>query len=434
MPKDGITRRDFLTKSATGAGAAALGAVFVPESAFGANDRISIGVVGCGSRARKLTGWVLRFAEEENVQFTAVCDIWNKAREAGAQRLKDKTGRDIRQYRTIAEICDGPDVDAVIIATGDFQHCYHARIAVELGKDAYAEKPFGCDFEQIKKAYLTIENSDRIVQMGTQRRGSGQYLGCRDFIKSGALGKITFGEIYQPLFQQRWRRYGSENELTEKDTDSKEFLCYLSPEEYKWNPRHYREFRIFWPFSSGCLCQWMSHQIDVVNLALDEIPRYAVASGGVYLWKDGRTNPDTVQCLLEYPSGCLVTYHMRMGNKHNGRGITLYGTCGYTDLSAAYPDGGGGAVSAVDPNDPNTRFNVDKSKLLKDKTTWESPPDVDHMQNWLQCLRTREQPRGHVYGGYAHAVATTLANMAYRNGCRMEYDHDKMEMRKAPIA
>ncbi|MFQ5809220.1 MAG: Gfo/Idh/MocA family oxidoreductase [Armatimonadota bacterium] len=436
MPTAGISRRDFIKTSTASVGAAALGATFVPSSAFGANERISLGIIGPGGRGSSLMGWAQKFSESENVEFTAVCDIWNERRESGAKRIKDWTGKDPRKCRTIADICALDDVDAVIIATADFQHCYHAAIAAKAGKDVYVEKPFGCDFEQIKKAYLTIKNTDRIVQMGTQARGSGKYFGARDFIKSGALGKITYGEIYEPLFQQRWRRYGAKDDLTEADTDWKEFLCYLDPDKYKWNPRHYREFRIFWPFSSGCFCQWMSHKIDLINLALDEIPHSAVALGGVYVWKDGRTNPDTVQCLLEYPSGCMVTYHMRLGNKHNGRGTTLYGTCGTTDLSSATGAGGGGTVTPVDPNDPDTRFNVDKSKRLSEDepTTWESPPDVDHMQHWLQCLRTREQPRADVASGYAHAVATTLANMAYRNGCRMEYDHEKMEMRKAPIA
>jgi predicted dehydrogenase len=430
-----MTRRNFIAKSTATVAAVASGPLFLPARVFGANERLSLGIVGPGGRGGSLMKWAQKFAESENVEFTAVCDIWNQRREQGAARIKEWTGKDPRQCRTLAEICALDDVDVLIIATPDFAHAPHCRQAVEAGKDVYVEKPLGCDFEQVKLCWEAVKRNERVVQLGTQARGSGRYLGARDFIKSGAMGKVTFGEIYEPLFQQRWRIYGAETSLTEQDTNWREFLNYNPYEPF--DARKYREFRLFWPYSSGCFCQWMSHKIDLVNLALDEIPRSAVAWGGVYVWKDGRTNPDTTQCLLEYPSGCMVTYHMRLGNGANGRGITLYGTNGTMDLNGgvAYGDGGGGTITPVDPDDPNTRFNVDKAAVLTSRkdggVKWESHPDVDNMQDFFRCVRSREQPRADIDAGYAHSVATILANMAYRNKCQMVYDHEKMEMKRA---
>lgn len=432
-----MSRREFVAKSSIGVGALGLGTLFLPSRVFGANDRLGLGIVGPGGRGNSLMSWAHKLEESHNVQFTAVCDIWNQRREAAAKKVEQWNGKPPAKCRTIAEICEREDVDVLIIATPDFAHAYHLAYAVRAGKDAYVEKPLGCDFAQLKDAYNAVKETERVVQMGTQSRGSGRYFGARDFIKSGALGKVTFVEIYEPLFQQRWRIYGSENSIKKEDTDWKEFLCYLSPKKYKWNPRHYREFRLFWPFSSGCFCQWMSHKIDLVNLALDEWPQSAVAHGGVYIWKDGRTNADTIQCLLEYPSGVLATYHMRLGNSANGRGITIYGTNGTMDLNGglAYGDGGGGEVTPENPDDPNTRFNVDKSKVLKSRkeggVKWESPPSVDHMGHFFECVRTRERTRADIDAGFGHALATTLANMSWRNKCRMVYDAENMEMRKA---
>ena len=430
-----ITRRDFLVKTTATAAAIASGPLILPRSVFGANDRLALGIVGPGGRGSGLMDWAQKLAESENVEFQAVCDIWNQRRESAAATVKKWTGKDPKQYRTLGEICADPDVDVLIIATPDFAHAYHCRLAVEAGKDVYVEKPLGCDFRQIKLCWETVKASDRVVQLGTQSRGEGRYLGAQQFVKSGALGKVTYGEIYEPLFQERWRIPGAENSLTEKDTIWTEFLAYAPYEPF--NARKYREFRLFWPYSSGCLCQWMSHKIDLVNWVLDEIPQSAVAWGGVYVWPDGRTNPDTIQCLLEYPSGCLVTYHMRLGNGANGRGITLYGTNGTLDLNAgiAYGDGGGGTIVPVTPGDPNTAFNVDQSTVLKSQkdggVKWESPESVDHMQDFLRCVRSRQQPRANIDAGYAHAVATTLANMAYRNKCQMVYDHQTRVMKKA---
>jgi len=431
-----IDRRRFVGRSLAAAGASALVMNAVSYSrVIGSNDRLSIGIVGCGSRMGSLMSQVHRLEKKQNCEITAVCDIWNQRREAAAERVRRWYGRAPRKCRTLADICALKDVDALVIATADFQHAPHMAYAVRHGKDVYVEKPLGVDFDQVKDALMAVRETGRVVQMGTQARAKGAFWGARDFIKSGGLGKVTYGEIYEPIFQQRWRIPGSEHSLTEKDTDWQEFQSYTYEPGKPFNARHYREFRLFWPYSSGCIAQWMSHAIDKVNLALDEIPRYGVAWGGVYLWKDGRTNPDTIQCLLEYPSGCLVTYHMRLGNKANWREPTLYGTKGTLVLGRKYAtgDGGGGAVRCLNPGDPNPKFEVDKSAVIKDKATFPCPPDVDHMENFLECVRTRKRTRADIDAGFAHAVACILADMSYRNACRMEYDHDKMEMRKSPL-
>jgi hypothetical protein len=178
----------------------------------------------------------------------------------------------------------------------------------------------------------------------------------------------------------------------------------------------------------------MSHAIDQVNLVLDEIPRYGVAWGGVYLWKDGRTNPDTIQVLLEYPRGCLVTYHMRLGNGAEERGTTLYGTTGtmYLSKGVATGDGGGGSVTIANAGKLNAKVEVDKSTVIKEETKWPCPPDLNHMEDFLDCVRTRKRTRADIEAGYGHAVACILGDLSYRNGCRMEYDDKKMEIKKSP--
>jgi predicted dehydrogenase len=439
MKKQAMDRREFVKRSALGA-SAALGAAYVPRHAFGANDRISLGLVGPGSRAQTLIQWVYNIEKSHNVEFTAVCDIWNQRRESAARQLQEHYKREVRKCRTLAEICALKDLDSLIIATADFQHAYHLTQAVKAGKDVYVEKPLGCDFEQVKNAWKTAAASDRVVQLGTQGRSIGKYQGARNFVRSGWLGKVSYVEICEPLFEERWRIAGSEDSIKEVETDWKEFLCYLDPKKHRWNPRHYREFRLFWPFSSGCFCQWMSHRIDLVNLVLGELPRSAVAAGGIYVWKDGRNNPDTVQTLLEYPSGVLATYHTRLGNGAEKRGITIYGTSGtmVLDEGVAFGDGGGGEVLEEHPGDPNTKIMVDPKRVLKARkeggVKWDSPPDQDHMANFVECMRSRKRPAAAIDAGYGHAVATILANLAYRKGARMEYDAAAQEVRPSRTA
>jgi predicted dehydrogenase len=370
--------------------------------------------------------WVSQLANTHNVEITAVCDIWNQARDAGAAQIEKLSGRSPRKCRTLTEICDLKDIDVLVIATADFQHPPHTRQAVEAGKDVYVEKPFGCDFQQIRLAREAVKATKRIVQVGTQRRSEGLPWAARDFVRSGRLGKVTFIEMTDSLFQQRWRIPGCETELTEKDTDWKEFLSYTP--EVPFDPRRYREFRLFWPYSTGIFCQWMSHAVDMVNLVLDDIPKAVVAGGGVFVWKDGRTNPDTAQCIVEYPSGCLFSYHMRMGNAADSRTLTFYGTNGTLDLNAglAYGEGGGGDVIVKPGTNHVPDFSIAADKRLPERARGgvllKPEPDEDHMGNFFDCVRSRRQPKAPIDAAFAHALATSMAGLSLRLKTRIEYD------------
>lgn len=419
-------RRGFLRESASSVGALALGSTVVAGSVLGANERINVGIIGTGSRGGTLLNWIQRLASTHNLRVTAVCDLWPKRREQAAKRVETWSSRAPAVCRNLAELCGRSDVDAVLIATADFQHCSHAASAVAAGKDVYVEKPFGCDFGQVHRAYESIRAADRIVQFGVQSRGQGKYYQAARFVQAGMLGQVTYVEIAEPICQQRWR-IEADDAPRPGEIDWAEFLTYL-PGNTPVDGRRFREFRLFWPFSSGPFCQWMSHRIDLVNLVLGKTPTAAVSLGGVYLWNDGRTNPDTVQCLLEYPGGTMVSYHMRMGNSYNGRGITLYGTAGTLELdkAIAYGNGGIGAVAERQSDGPVPAFHVDRARLLKDKksggVSLDSPDNIDYLGHFFDCVRSRKQPRGDLRAAYAQSVATILANTAFRTGVKATYD------------
>ncbi len=423
-----LSRRNFLGRSAGAAAAAGLVARSAgsAQRARGANDRLSVGIVGPGNRGNTLMEWIHRLSPAENVMLTAVCDIWNQRREAGAARIRQWTGQTPTSCRTMAEICELKNVDVLVIATADFQHAPLTRQAVEAGKDVYVEKPLGCDFEQIKLARDAVRRTGRVVQLGTQRRSHGVPWAARDFVKSGGLGRVSYVEMVDSLFQQRWRIPGSESSLVQGDTNWEEFLSYTP--KVPFDARKYREFRLFWPYSTGIFCQWMSHTVDLVNLVLEETPKSAVAGGGVCVWKDGRTNPDTAQCLVEYPSGCLFSYHMRLGNGANGRTLAFYGTKGTLDLYAgiAHGEGGGGEVFTTNPGRSIPEYATDASKRLPDRAkgglVLKAEPDGDHMSDFFAAVRSRRPPRADIEAGFAHALATTMAGMSLRMGLRVEYD------------
>jgi predicted dehydrogenase len=396
------------------------------------NEALRVGLVGCGSRGGQLLAWTRKLSATMPVTVTAVADLLESRRQQTAERTRQWTGRAVASCPSAAALFERADVDAVLIASADFQHAWHAAQAVLAGKDAYVEKPFGCDFQEVSRAAELIRRSDRIVVPGTQARGAEKYAAATRFLREGRLGRVTYVEIAEPAFGQRWLNPNPSRPITERDLDWSEFLCGL-PAETPFNPRAVTDFRLYWPFSSGPFCQWMSHRIDLVNLLLGSLPTAAASLGGVYLWKDGRTNPDTVDALLEYPDGVLCRYHMRTGNGANGRALTVYGTLGTLDVEegVAFGNGGGGAVST--PIDPAGRvFPIDSSRLLADRKAGgvrlEQGGGVDWLGHFFDCCRTRATPIAGVDDAYGHAVATILAHQSYRTGRRMHYDADARRM------
>jgi predicted dehydrogenase len=419
-------RRAFLA-TAAGMGALAIAGDGV-AGVLGANERINVGVLGLGSRGGTLIGWIHKIAAQCNLRITAVADLWERRRIAASQRIAGENGQPPAQCRTAAELFDRKDVDAVLIATPDFQHPSQSAQAVLAGKDVYCEKPFGCHHDEMRQAYEIIRASGRIFCLGVQARGMDRYFAAAEFVQSGKLGQVQYVEISEPIFQQRWRISGSEDSPRESDIDWREFLGSLSADKHPFDARAFREFRLFWPYSSGPFCQWMSHRIDLVNLVLGKTPSSAAALGGIYLWKDGRTNPDVVQCLLEYPGGPLCSYHLRMGNSAGGKGITIYGTAGTLDLEAglAFGDGGGGLVAQAETKSGSAQFIVDRTKVLKSRR--EGGVQVggkggfDYLAHFFEAVRNRSAVRGDIHAAKAQADACILANTAYRTGARTRLD------------
>ena len=164
-----------------------------------------------------------------------------------------------------------------------------ATEAVEAGRDAYVEKPTAHTMADARRILAAVKKSGKIVQVGTQRRSTPAYMKAAEYIKSGQFGDIVMVEMTWNVNQPgRWRRPDVVPLLKEEDTDWKRYS--LGRNLGPFDARKYLEFRLFWPFSSGIPDQWLVHQIDTVHWFTGlPHPRSCVANGGIYLWKDGRT-------------------------------------------------------------------------------------------------------------------------------------------------
>ena len=439
------SRRKFVKQAAfAGAGAMLSKLAWSAQSynrIIGANDRVRVGVVGFSDRhkATHLPCFMNHY-KELNFDFVAVSDIWSKRREEGAAIWKEKMGHDIVTCRNNEEMYNKKLVDAVFIGTADFQHALHCIEAVNAGCDAFVEKPFAETMEDNKAALKAVKSTDRIVQIGSQRRSGTNYQLANDYIRSGKFGAVTMVELSWNVNQPgRWRRPALLSQLKEEDTDWKRFLMNRPFENF--DPRKYLEFRLFWPYSSGIPGQWMSHQIDTVHWFTGlQHPRSVVANGGIYMWKDGRKNWDTITAVFDYgplndmSSGFQVNFSSRMHNGDENPSEIYYSNGGELNLTTNKISPKGGLTKRFADAIGMQPFLLPEMELTSTEKVVASANtggDIltsNHIRNWMECIRSRKQPNAPAEAGYSHSIATIMTNAAVITGQKATFDDTAQEV------
>ena len=449
MPDNKNSRRDFMKIATLGAAATVIGSRAVSyANILGANDRVRVGIVGYSDRCRQaLIPSFMMHAKELNFDFVAVSDVWSRRRDEGAESLGKLVGHEIAKARNNEELYDRKDVDAVIIATADFQHALHGVEAVRAGRDAYVEKPMANTMEDARAILKAVEETRKIVQIGSQRRSGMNYIRANEFIKSGKFGDIVMVEMTWNVNQPgRWRRPQLVKEIRKDDTDWDRFLLNRRENGRKpeWDPRKYVEFRLFWPYSSGIPCQWMSHQIDTVHwFSGFPRPRSVVANGGIYQWHDGRQNFDTMTAVFDYgplddkSRGFQVVYSSRFSNSAGGVKELYYSNAGMLNLDTNKITAEGGlrtkeaAEMQMQPNLLSEMSLADATAQTPAATSANTGADnltSAHMRNWMECIRSRKTPNADIHAGYNHATAICMTIAALHTGRRVTFDDAKQEV------
>src|SRR5580704_4220023 len=423
------------------AGAAVPTAVSWPARSYasivGANDRVRVALIGAGDRAKgALVPAFQDHAKELSFEFVAVSDIWNRRRDEGAAYIQKQCGGGpIASIRNNDELYARKDVDAVIIATADFQHALHGVEAVQAGRDAYVEKPTAHTMEDARAFRAAVKQTGKIVQVGTQRRSTPSYQKAYEYIQSGKFGDIVAVEMTWNVNQPgRWRRPDVVPLLKEQDTDWKRYLLNRPYEAF--DARKYLEFRLFWPYSSGIPDQWLVHQIDTVHWFTGyPHPRSVVANGGIYLWKDGRQNWDTMTAVFDYgplddlSKGFQVQYTSRFTNSAGGVKELYYSNGGMIDMDkqTVTPVGGLSAQEAaamgLKPNLLPSFSLVEKAESVSTSANTGSDPETSaNMRNWMECVRSRKTPNASIEAGYSHSIALCMNVAAIQTGQKVTFD------------
>jgi len=435
-----MERREFIQKTTF----ASLGALTFSAKSYakiiGANDRVRVGCIGFSDRHRSShVGPFKALQKEMNFEMTALSDLWNRRREEGKAYLDKQLGSDVKVFRNNEELYDSKMVDAVFISTADFQHALHTVEAVKAGCDTYTEKPLAETMEDARAVLKAVKSSKQIVQIGSQRRSGENYFAAEDFIKSGKFGPIVMVELMWNVNQpERWRRPELVKNLKETDVDWKRYLMNRPFEAF--DPRKYLEYRLFWPYSSGIPGQWMSHQIDTVHWFTGlPHPRSVVANGGIYQWKDGRSNADTLTVVFDYgplddpKSGFQVQFTSRFSNSAGETKELYYSNGGMINLDTNEISATGGLTEGHAKTmglkaNLLAPMKLEGQKVASEANTGGDPLTFSHIKNWMECVRSRKQSHAPIEAGYSHSIATIMSNAAYRTGLKVTFDEKTQEV------
>lgn len=371
---------------------------------LGANDRIELGVVGTGDRGRFVMS---QFQLNPTVHVAAVCDIYGEQIDKARQKATDA-----RSYTDHRKLLEQQGLDAVLIATPDHWHARTAIDALTAGKDVYVEKPLTRTIAEGPQIVKAARVHDRICQVGMQQRSGRHYLRAKqEYIDSGRLGKITLARTWWHGNTYHLRRAPESLQQRPSNLDWARFLGPVKWRDY--DPQQYYNWRAYLDYGGGQVTDLFTHWIDVVHMFMkQDNPTSAVASGGVYAYKDGRTAPDTITVLLQYPQEWTATFEATLAPGITGAAVEMCGTEGRLLIDRAHyefhPVGTKAAPTIVKAEGPDmTR---------------------DHVENFLDCVRTRKLPNGDVYIGHRSAQASHLGNIAYIEKRRIDFDPQREEI------
>jgi predicted dehydrogenase len=371
---------------------------------LGANGRVNLGLIGAGDRGQYV---MTVFQKAGNVDVKAVCDVF--ADKVDQAQGKAPGAKGFANHEKL--LAEQKDLDAVLIATPDHWHTGIAIDALNAGKDVYVEKPLTLTIEEGPRIVKAARVNNRVCQVGMQQRSGSHYLEAKEkFFKTGKLGKITLARTW-------WHGNGyhlrKAPERLQTQPSNLDWARFLGPVKFRdYDPQQYFNFRAYLDFGGGQVTDLFTHWIDVVHMFMDQDnPIAAVTAGGVYHYKDGRTAPDTVNVLLEYPNDWTATFEATLAPGVTGAALEMCGTEGRLWISRSkYEYWAKGA-----------RQPTETVEYKGDATT-------EHVKNFLDCVVSRKRPNGDVWIGHRSAQASHLGNIAYVQKRRLKFDPEREEI------
>ena len=421
-----INRRDFFKRAAVSTAGVSLAMSGASTgSVLSANDRIRLGLIGCGRQGVDN----MRHFMKQGVEVAAVCDVY----EPNLQKGLEAAGGKAKALKDFRQVLDDKEIDAVIVATPDHWHALPTVMACQAGKDVYVEKPICVAVEEGKKMVEAARKYKRAVQVGLWQRSNLHFQKAAQLVQDGLIGKVSFvrTENYSDIYPD-----GIGNPPDSDPPPGLDWDMWLGPAPkvaFNWNRfgvgDRWSTFRYFYDYANRWPGDWGVHRLDIVQWALRvDGPHTITASGRKFYLKDNSDTPDTLQITLEYPD-FVATYENRLCNESamykHGYGIEIHGTDGtmFVDREGfqVFPEG----------------KEVEGKRVAKTAEMKMERADDGleiHVANMLECMKTRKLPQSDIEFGHRSTSTCLLANVALRSKERLEWDVANQRLTKGSPA
>jgi predicted dehydrogenase len=426
------TRRSFLRN--TGAAAAVYKLVDggFQMRAAGPNDQIGLGFIGVGIRGSFL---LEGFQAIPGVRPIIAADVYD----GHLEHAKEVTEGKIETTRDYHAVIARKDVDAVVIATPDHWHRQMMLDALAAGKHVYIEKPISWSIEQGRELVAAAEKSGKVVMVGSGAKTSPLTAKAKEIIKSGALGKVNMVRMENNRNNPEgaWV-YPVPPDASQKTIDWQRFIG-PSPKR-AYDPKVFFRWRCWWEYSGGVATDLFVHMLSQMHEFMDVTgPKSVVSNGGIYRWDDGRTVPDVMNSVYEYPQNFIADIYVNLGNSHGISGTVVMGSEGTLIIGdrgaqrnqlMLYPEPKFSEAQnyavACWPKKMREEYFASFAKAERPSRPQPKPIPIErgaqHHEYFILSLREGLPSKETAAEGHYAAGAAHLANVAFRKGRRMHWD------------
>jgi predicted dehydrogenase len=407
-----LNRRQFLGRSAKNAAGVAAGVVGLSAS-VARGDRSSdvrVGIIGVRNQGRTLAQ---RLAQMADVEVAALCDV-DMSLVPAAMKAVDAQTKTPRWEADFRRILDDETIDAVVIATPDHWHALMAIMACQAGKDVYVEQPVSHTIEEGTLLLSAARKYERVVQSGLQQRSGAHFQSAIETVQSGQLGHVRLAKAWvsnarKPLPKRR-------DEAVPQGVNYDLWLGPASEQAFNSNRFHYH-WHWFWDFGTGELGNWGVHLLDIARWGLKlDLPSRVCASGGQYVFQGQQETPDTLMVQFDYPEHTISWEHRlwsNHGNEGRGSGVSFHGEKGTLVVDRS-------GWKVYDSKEPLTSDTSDQLGA--------------HLENFIDCIRTRQRPNADIEIGHTSTTMCHLGNIAFRVGHEIRFDQQAQQFVDDPDA
>ncbi len=419
----GVSRRDFLRRTAAVAAGAYVGPMIVPASALGLgqtvapSNRIVMGCIGVGSQG---TGNLEGFLEKKDFQFVSVCDVDRGHRENAMSIINGTYGnKDCKGYNDFREMLERTDLDGVSIAVPDHWHSIPAIAAANKKLDIYAEKPLSLTIVEGRAMVEAVHRNGVVWQTGSWQRSRDNFLHACELVRSGRIGRVHTVKVGLPT--------GSPIEMQPvmpiPEGFDYNFWLGPAPEAPYTEKRCHWNFRWILDYSGGQLTDWAAHHCDIANwgMGTEASGPVEVEGAGVFP-RDGLWNAATdYEFNATFPKGVSPVspdgFVMNVSNK-NEMGARFEGEDGWIYVTRGDQSSGPGDLIASEIGEKDVRLYRSD----------------DHAQNFIDCVRSRKETVAPIAAAHHAIVIAHLGNIAMQLGRKVRWDPEKEEFTDDPQA